>query len=322
MINIIAISIGDIDGIGIDLLIRLWKLKKIKKKFILFKNIKIFKKYLSKRNLEIKINIVNINLKKEIVFLENFFNIYDFKAKNNFYNSYNSLIESYNFTKKNNSIGIITLPLSKYKLRKIDKKFIGQTEFFQKIDNKKILNMIFIKQKLIITPLTTHIKIKDIVKFVNKKDFILNKILSIYKILINDFKIIKPKILISGLNPHSGEKGEIGTEEINYILPIIKKIRKNILIDGPISADSMLTKLNIKKYDCFIFIFHDQALIPFKYISNYEGINFTGGLSFIRVSPDHGTAIKLVGQKNIKSTSLLNCFKFIHKMYKNRKKID
>ena len=321
MNNIIVISIGDIEGIGIDLLIRLWKSKKINK-FILFTNIKIFEKYLVKRQLNLKINIVNNNLKKEITFLSNYFNIYDFNAKDKVYNSYFSLIETYKFTKKFKPKGIITLPLSKYKLKKINKKFIGQTEFYQNIDNKNISNMFFIKNNLIITTLTTHIKINNIVKYILKKDFILNKIKLINKTLINDFKITNPKILISGLNPHSGENGEIGTEEINYILPVIKKLKKKIIIDGPISADSMLTKVNLKKYHCFVFIFHDQALIPFKLISNFEGVNFTTGLSVIRVSPDHGTAYNLIGSKKAKSNSLLNCFKFIKKISKNRNKID
>ena len=318
MNNIIVISVGDIDGIGIDLLIRLWRKNKINN-FILFSNINIFKIYLRKRKLNIKINQVNDSLIKEIVFKKKYLNIYNFKAENNIYNTYYSLIESYKFAKKNKSKGIITLPLSKYKIKKINNKFIGQTEFFQKLDNKNISNMIFINKKLIITPLTTHIKIKDIVKYIGRKNFIFNKIQSINKTLINDFKISKPKILISGLNPHSGEKGEIGNEEINYLIPIIKKLKKNIFIEGPISADSMLTKINLTKYHCFIFNFHDQALIPFKLISNYEGINFTSGLSIIRVSPDHGIAKNLVGKKNVKSSSLLNCFKFINKIFKNRK---
>ena len=320
MNNIIAISIGDIKGIGIDLLIKLWKLNKIKK-FILFTNIKILEIYLYKRKLKIKINKVNNELNKEINFKENYFNIYDFRAKSDIYNTYFSLIETYNFAKKKKCIGIVTLPLSKYKIKKIDKDFVGQTEFYQKLDNKKISNMLFIKNKLIIIPLTTHIKINSIVKYINKKNFIFDKIQSINKILINDFKIYKPKILISGINPHAGERGEIGTEENNYLIPNVNKLKKNIYIDGPISGDSMLTKINLKKYDCFVFNFHDQALIPFKFISNYEGINFTGGLSVIRVSPDHGTAYQLVGKKNAKFTSLLNCFKFVNKIYKNRNKI-
>ena len=89
-------------------------------------------------------------------------------------------------------------------------------------------------------------------------------------------------------------------------------------IHGPISGDSMLTKYNLKKYDCFLFIFHDQGLIPFKYISNFNGVHYTSNLKIIRVSPDHGTAYDLVGKNVASNKSLLNCFKFIKKIHKNR----
>ena len=121
------------------------------------------------------------------------------------------------------------------------------------------------------------------------------------------------------MNPHAGENGYIGHEEIKYIIPQIIKLKKNkVNIHGPISGDSMLTKNNLKKYDCFLFIFHDQGLIPFKYISNFQGVHYTSNLNILRVSPDHGTAYDLVGKNVASNKSLLNCFKFIKKINKNR----
>ena len=137
---------------------------------------------------------------------------------------------------------------------------------------------------------------------------------------INKNWLKKLKTRLKGLNPHAGENGEIGREEINIITPVIKSLKnKKILIDGPISPDAMLIKNNLNKYDCFIFIYHDQALIPFKYISQFSGVNYTGNLSIIRVSPDHGTAYNLIGSKNISDLSLLNCYNLIKKIKKNRK---
>ena len=92
-----------------------------------------------------------------------------------------------------------------------------------------------------------------------------------------------------------------------------------MLIDGPYSGDSLLIKKNLKIYNCFIYIFHDQALIPFKYISQFSGVNYTGNLSIIRTSPDHGTAYNLIGNKKVSNKSILNCFKFIKKIHRNRK---
>jgi len=319
--NLIAISIGDIDGIGVEILINLWK-KKIVNKFVLFTNKIIFKKYLVKNKIKIDINIVNLEYNK-IKYLNAKFNIFDFHTKNKIDNTYESIKISYQLCKKNIFSGLITLPLNKELIiKKIDKNFIGQTEFLEKIDKQQTSNMIFIYKRLIISPLTTHININKITKILSKKDYIFNKIISINKSLKNDFKINNPQILISGINPHAGEKGKISNDENIILIPEIKKIKKkNINIHGPISADAMLTKRNIKKYDCFLFIFHDQALIPFKYISQFSGVNFTANLNIIRTSPDHGIAYDLVGKNKAIPLSLINCFNLINKIYKNRNKL-
>ena len=316
--NFIAVTIGDIKGIGIELLFDLIKKNKINN-FILFTNYNIIKEYLKKNKINIKIVIINQNTKNILTNKSKNLYVYNIKAQNNFENSYNSLIESYHYTKKNNLKGIINLPINKEAIIKnIDNKFIGQTEFYQKIDNKKVSNMIFIYRKLIITILTTHVKINNITKNLSKKDFIYNKILNLNKILIDDLKINQPKIIISGINPHASEKGIFGNEEKNILIPQIKKIKKKrINIHGPFSADSMLNKKNLKSYNCFIFCYHDQALVAYKYISKNRGINFTGGLSIIRVSPDHGTAYNLVGNKSAENKSLLNCFNFLKRINVN-----
>ena len=179
--------------------------------------------------------------------------------------------------------------------------------------------MILFHKKIIISPLTTHIKVNKISKIISNKIYLQNQVLNLIKTLKIDFNIKNPKIVVSGLNPHAGEKGKIGREEIEIISPTIKKLRKkNLNVDGPLSADSMLINKNFKKYDCFVFIFHDQALIPFKYISQFSGVNYTGNLSIIRTSPDHGTAYNLLKSKDISNKSFLNCYKLVNKIYKNR----
>ena len=318
--NLIAISIGDIDGIGIEILINLWK-KKIVNKFVLFTNKRIFKNYLIKNKNKLNFNVVNLSYDK-IEFLNSKFNIFDIDTKNKIDNTYKSIIISYQLCKKNIFSGLITLPLNKELIiKKIDKNFIGQTELLEKIDKQNTSNMVFIYKRLIISPLTTHININKITKILSKKNYIFNKIKSINKCLKNDFKINNPKILISGINPHAGEKGKISNDENKILIPEINKIKKqNINIQGPISADAMLTTKNINKYDCFLFVFHDQALIPFKYISKFSGVNFTANLNIIRTSPDHGTAYDLVGKNKAIPHSLINCFNLINKINKNRNK--
>ena len=320
--KLIAVTIGDINGIGLELLIKLWNNKKINN-FILITNKEIFLKYLKINKIKLLFKIINIfeikNLKKN----NKYFLIFDIKAKNNHQNTYNSLLQSYKLNINKHCKGIITLPLNKNIIKKnVNRNFIGQTEFYEKLDKKKYSNMIFYSEKTIISPLTTHVPIHKINNDLKKTDFIVNKIKNLISTLKIDFAIDNPKLAISGLNPHAGENGSIGNEEILYILPSLKKLKRlGIIIDGPFSADSLFSKKNIKYYDCFICCYHDQALIPFKILSKFDGVNYTGSLNIVRISPDHGTAYDLVGLNIAKTNSLLYCFKLTKKIIRNRLKI-
>ena len=321
MTEIVAITIGDINGIGIQILIDSWKKNKINN-FILFCDYKYINTLLEKKNIYNEINIINFKVNNKIKIDRERINIFTYKSKSLEDNTYKSLKYAYMFCKKNICIGILTLPLRKDLIKeKINSRFIGQTEYFQNLDKKKNSNMILYHEKIIISPITTHIEVKNISKVISNKSFIYNQIFSLWHSLKNDFNIKNPRLILSGLNPHAGENGKIGKEEIDTIIPIVKQLnKKGIFIKGPFSADSILIKNNLKKYDCFIFIYHDQALIPFKFISQFTGVNFTGNLSIIRTSPDHGTAYNLVGSKEISDASFINSYKLIKKIYKNRNK--
>ena len=317
MSNLIAVTIGDIHGIGIKILLNEWNKRKINN-FVLFTNLIILKNYLIKNKLKIKLNEYN----KNYIYDKNKLNIFNIECKNNYTNTYNSIIESYNYTKKRCFIGVVTLPINKFKINKyINKNFIDQTNLYRKLENKKINNMIFVYKNKFFTPLTTHLELSKVSKAFCNTSNILNKIIIINKTLKHDFKFQNPKMLISGINPHCGENGKIGTDEIKYLIPIIKKLKKSkINITGPVSGDSMVNKISLKKYDCFIFAYHDQALIPYKLMSNNSGVNYTSNLNIIRTSPDHGTAYNLVKKGNVSSKSLINSFILLRKIYKNRLK--
>ncbi len=317
MNKLVAITIGDINGIGIDILIKVWKENKLRN-FILLTNIDILKKSLHKRKIKFQCNL--IKRKKDINYVKNKINVFSYDAKSPEENTYKSLKFGYDFCINKICIGMITLPIRKDLIKiNIDNKFIGHTEFFKNIDKKKFANMILYHKKIIVSPLTTHIAINKISKAISNKKFLYNQIYNLNESMKIDFNIVKPKIIISGLNPHAGENGKIGNEEKKLIIPVIKNLKNNgINIYGPYSADSILIKKNLNKFDCFIFFYHDQALIPFKYISQFSGVNYTGNLEIIRTSPDHGTAYNLVGSKNISDKSILNCYKLIKKIHKNR----
>lgn len=313
--HLIAVTIGDIDGIGIRILLKEWINKKIKN-IVLITNEKIFLK-----NIKISITKINIIHNKIIDnYDKNKLNILSYSTKNKYTNKLDSLKKAYKLTKEKKFIGILTLPINKEKINKyVDKKFIDQTTLFSNLDNKKNNNMIFIYNNKFFIPLTIHIELKYVHKFFQDKNLVIKKIENINKTLINDFKIDKPKIIISGINPHAGENNIISKDENKYLKPKIKILQKNnIKIIGPVSGDSMINKLNLKNYDAFIFAFHDQALIPFKLISNYRGVNFTSNLDIIRVSPSHGTAENLVGKNLASSKGILESIKLIKNIHKNR----
>lgn len=313
--KLICVTIGDIEGIGIHILLKEFKKGNLNN-FILITNIHIFKNYIkfpnSKINLINKKNFKNFNDKK--------LNVFSYKTKNKNSNTIDSLEFAYKFTKDKKFIGILTLPLNKYKIKnKVNKNFIDQTSFFSNKEKKKNNNMIFFYKNKFFIPLTIHIELKKVHRFFMNKANVINKIENLYYTLIKDFKITKPKILLAGINPHAGENETISKDDNKYLIPVIKELKKKkILVYGPVSGDGMINYQNLQNYDAFIFTYHDQALIPFKIISNYEGVNFTSNLNIIRVSPSHGTAEKLIGSKNIISKGIYNCFDLIKKINRNR----
>ena len=320
MSKFIAVSIGDIDGIGIDILLKLLINNKLKK-IVLFCDFKIISNYIKKNKYKIKLNKIDkININTN--FKNNFLNIYSYKSKSTEDNSIKSIIFGHKECIKNNFIGLVTLPLNKDKIKKIRPNFIGHTEFIQKLEKKNYSNMIMFHNKIIASPITTHIKLK-LVSQKLKSDLLFNQIFNLHTSLVKDFNIKKPKIIISGINPHSGENGSIGKEEIEIIKPVIKRLKNlKLFVSGPFSADSMLIRSNLKNFDCFVFMFHDQALIPFKYISKFSGVNYTGNLNIIRTSPDHGTAYNLKYSNEVSNKSLINCFSLIRKIFNNRKEYE
>jgi 4-hydroxythreonine-4-phosphate dehydrogenase len=160
------------------------------------------------------------------------------------------------------------------------------------------------------------VPVKDISQFITKES-ILSKLQVINQSLKKDFLITKPKIAVLGLNPHSGDEGLIGKEEIEIIKPAIKEAKqKDIFCFGPYSADAFFARGQYEKFDAVLALYHDQGLIPFKSLSLGEGVNFTAGLNAVRTSPDHGTAFDIAGKGLADETStrqaLFSCIDILH----------
>jgi len=162
------------------------------------------------------------------------------------------------------------------------------------------------------TSLNEVVNPDDVSKFLTEK-LIIETVRTTNQSLIDDFGIINPRIAISGLNPHAGENGTFGDEEIHIIQPAVQILKNEGLnIIGPLSADTMFHSAARKQYDVAICMYHDQALIPIKTIDFYGGVNMTLGLPFIRTSPDHGTAFELAGTRKANPMSLINALELAH----------
>ena len=278
--------------------------KSIKKKIFIIGNFKIIKKQLTDLNYRLQLNkIDNLSeFSKKIDVL----NIKDNRKKNYILQCIDI---AHNLAIKKKINGFINCPVDKKIFRG---KFNGMTEYVSKKNNtKKNEIMMIYNPSFSVVPLTTHIKLNKVTPSISLKKIII-KITNLNKYFKKLFKF-KPKIAVLGLNPHNSEYDR-NSEEVKYIIPAIKKLRKmNIYAEGPFSADSFFQKRNLKKYNIVVGMYHDQVLTPFKTIFNYDAINITLGLKYIRVSPDHGIGANIIGKKIANSQSMFKAINFLNK---------
>jgi len=204
---------------------------------------------------------------------------------------------------------LVTAPLCKEAVQLTDPYFKGHTEYLAEFFGVKEFDMMFVLDNLKVVIATRHIPIKEIPKQITKK-LILKTISLTANSLKNYFHIQDPRIALCGLNPHAGEGGHIGQEEIKIILPAIKDAQKTYKkVEGPFAADTLFYNLNASKYDAIIAMYHDQGLAPIKTAHFYKLVNLTIGLPVIRTSPAHGTAFDIVGKNKADPSSMCESIK-------------
>ena len=315
MKKIILLS-GDPNSINSELIYKSWKKIPIslKKRIYLITNYNLIKKQLKPLRYRVSLlKVKNINVNSSSQSLK----VIDIKLKfkNPFKVSRRSaskfVLDSLNFAHnqalKNDVAGIINCAIDK---KLLNKKKTGVTEYLAskcKIKNSSE-SMLIANDKFAVSPITTHLDIKDVAKNLSKNKIVL-KIMTINKWFK---KLIKrnPKIGILGLNPHNAELIK-GSEEKNIIIPAIKMMKKKGLnIYGPLISDTLFIN-DYKKYDVIVGMYHDQVITPFKTLFKFNAINITLGLKYLRVSPDHGTATNLIKKNKGNPASLMKCFKFL-----------
>ena len=198
---------------------------------------------------------------------------------------------------------LVTAPINKKLIQNKDFDFPGHTEYLTKRAEEETSLMLMTSSDLKVGLVTGHIPINEVSKSITK-EAIINKTTLLNKTLKKDFGITKPKIAILGLNPHAGDNGLLGKEENEIITPSIKELKeKGILAFGPFPADGFFGNFSFKAYDGVLAMYHDQGLTPFKTIAFEKGVNYTASLPIIRTSPDHGTGYDIAGKGIANETS-------------------
>jgi len=220
----------------------------------------------------------------------------------------NSFKLAFKIIKKNKIHKFINGPISKKNF--LNKKFLGITEYISKKFKTKKTCMLIYNKNLSVCPITTHLPLKLVTKEINKK-LIIEKVSLINSFYKKRFGL-NPKIAILGLNPHC-ESVHSYNEDEKIIKPSINYLKNKYNVSGPYSADTIFLKVNRQKFDVIIGMYHDQVLTPLKTLYEYDAINITLGLPFIRISPDHGPNEKMLGKNKSNSTSLLKAIQFLDK---------
>ena len=323
----LGISMGDPNGIGIEIILKIFEDKRMFDFFIpiIFAPIRILEKQKSYFNLTTnlfllkdikkynnsKLNVFNLNLHDEEL-------IFGQESKEAGLMAFESIKEASYALKDENVDVLVTAPINKLTIQSENFSFKGHTSYFANLLNGESL-MFMVSEELKVALVTDHIPLKDVSNQISI-NLLKKKIDQLEYSLKFDFDINRPKIAVMGLNPHSGDKGIIGKEDYEILQPVIKELsQKGHLVFGPYAADGFFGNQRYINFDAVLAIYHDQGLIPFKTLTFGEGTNFTAGLSRVRTSPDHGTAFEIAGKGVAKLNSFRSAMFTARKIYQNRK---
>ena len=329
---VILITAGDPASISTEITIKAIETQKIKKNInlVVITDPTLVEEYKKLVRSNIKINVIKDEIKFSD-YKDNYFNVIPIKLNNiveygkpnvkNFTFTKFSIIKTIEVHNKSIASAIVTNPINKYIMYKSGFNFEGHTDFLGSLSTKKKNPvMMLVTNGLKTLPLTIHVPLKNVTQLITK-DLINTKIKIAVEDLKTFFDIKKPSIIVTGLNPHAGENGDLGDEEINIIKPAIDELKKltNIYITGPVSADIAFSPYKRNNYDLAVCMYHDQALIPIKTLDFHNGVNVTLGLDFIRTSPDHGTAFDIAGKSLANPESLISAINLAYEMSYNKK---
>lgn len=213
---------------------------------------------------------------------------------------------------------LVTSPLNRETTKSGESKFTGHTKYLMERFKSDDALILMTSELMKVGVVSGHVPLSEVGKQITEEN-ILKKLHILHKTLSEDFAIRKPRIAVLGLNPHAGDSGVIGQEEIETIIPTIDKANKQgILALGPFSADGFFGSDSFKKFDAILSMYHDQGIAPFKALNFHRGVNYTAGLPIIRTTPDHGTAYDIAGLNKASASSFRESIYMACTIFKNR----
>ncbi len=315
----IIIVAGEPNSIFFEIFLKSIKFKKYKSPLILICSKNDFQRQMKKLKVKKNLFVIDINNLKKIKLSNKKINLIDINLKRSSNGKLTTQLSKKYITKSFDaafklikdgiSNKLINGPINKKKF--LNKKFPGITEFIADKFNKKKIGMIIYNENLSVSPLTTHLPLKMVSKMITQK-LIKEKIIMINSFFKKNFKF-KPRIGVTGLNPHCESISKFNEDEKIVSLAIKSTIKKRINVQGPIPADTIFIKNNRKNFDIIVGMYHDQVLTPIKTLFEYDAINITMGLPFFRVSPDHGPNEKMVDKNKSNPLSLIKALNFLDK---------
>lgn len=312
---IIGISCGDLNGIGIELIIKTFSDNRILEHctpviFASNKVINFYRKSIPEANINYsstrefnRINPKQVNL----------FNCWEEEVQvtpgqlteTGGKYAVLSLQTAVAALKQKHIDGLVTAPIHKKNIQSPEFSFTGHTPYLKQMFEARDVVMMLCAGDFRVALVTEHVPVAEVAKHISKEK-ILSKLVLIHQSLQKDFGIDKPRIAVLGLNPHAGDEGLIGNEEETIIKPAIKEAKNNnMLVVGPYSADAFFARRSFERFDAVLAMYHDQGLIPFKTLATGEGVNFTAGLPVVRTSPDHGVAFDIAGKDKADTSSFI-----------------
>ena len=311
---VIAISIGDVNGVGPEVTIKALNDKRILSQMttIIFGSAKVVSYYRKQCDLE-QLNFMTIKDLGNIAY-----------GKVNVYNCWQEVVELHpgkvtetggqaawkaldqatQALKDQVVSAIVTAPINKNNIQNEAFSFPGHTEFMAKTFEAEEHLMLLVHEDLRIGVVTGHVPLHQVSQKITRSK-VRQKVLLMEQSLRQDFGVLKPRIAVLGLNPHAGENGLLGSEEQDIILPVIQELKeKGKLVFGPFPSDGSFGAIMQQQFDGVLAMYHDQGLIPFKTLAFEKGVNFTAGLPVVRTSPDHGTAYDIAGKNQANAESM------------------